>query len=204
MEGWREALNDIRIRLRLMFTRGRLTLVYPPEAGRMQTLQATGLSGETLDGMEHAEAYGLAASPLPGAEPFMGAVLGQRNQLVALVVSDPRTRPVALKEGEVVVWSAHGQTVWLREDGGISINVPGGDLNVVAPEANISVAGDATLTAGGRVDLTAPEVSVNGTLGVGTGDRQPVARIGDLVNVGSGSSAGLWPIVSGAQDMEAS
>lgn len=227
IEQLREALNDIRVRVRLMFTRGRLNIVYPPPAGKMQTLQVEGLAGEVNDRVEHAEEYGHASYPLEGAEPFMGAILGQRNQLVALVVSDPRTRPVGLKPGEVCVWSAYGQRIHLRDDGGITVEVPGGDLLVNAPEANVNIAGDANLTAGGAVNVDAaevnvsaagdasltaggtvtveaPEVSFDGQAGVGTGARQPVARIGDLVEVGAGSSAGLWPIVTGASDMEAS
>jgi phage gp45-like len=114
--------------------------------------------------------------------------LGQRNQLAALVINDPRGRPEGLEPGEVVVWSAHGQKILLRADGGITISAPG-KIDVAAPS----------------VKVTAENVSINSpAVGVGKGTRKRVARIGDRVRVGSGSSAGLWPIVEGAEHMEAS
>lgn len=50
-----------------------------------------------------------------------------------------------------------------------------------------------------RIEVEAPKVVVKSAdvhLGAEGGPR--VARIGDRVNVGSGSSAGLWPIVEGS------
>lgn len=55
-----------------------------------------------------------------------------------------------------------------------------------------------------RIEVTAPKVVVvsdDVQLGADGGPR--VARIGDLVDVASGSSAGQWPIVSGAAKVSA-
>ncbi|HEV7293096.1 MAG TPA: baseplate assembly protein [Devosia sp.] len=53
------------------------------------------------------------------------------------------------------------------------------------------------ITADAHVVVNAPKVSLGGEGG------KPVARIGDMVNVGSGSSSGLWPIVEGSSVVSA-
>ncbi|MEX2630035.1 MAG: phage baseplate assembly protein V [Tistlia sp.] len=56
-----------------------------------------------------------------------------------------------------------------------------------------------------RIEVEAPKVVVKSPdvhLGEDGGPR--VARVGDRVNVGSGSSAGLWPIVEGSENVRAS
>jgi len=135
-EQLRTSLNSIRVRMRLMFTRGTLTVVHVAPAGKMQTIQVTGLAGETSDNIEHAQNYGLSTSPMPGAEPFMNAILGQRGQLVAIAICDPRLEPTNRKPGEVDVWSVHGQIIKLRADGGMTINAPG---NIDMTGENITI-----------------------------------------------------------------
>ncbi|MAO55651.1 MAG: hypothetical protein CMM61_08135 [Rhodospirillaceae bacterium] len=118
-------LADIKLRLQLVFTRGTVRIVYTRKENELQKVQVTGLHGETSDQVDHAEPFGLASKPLDGAEAFLGAVLGQRGQLIALVISDPRSAPLGLKPGETVLWSPHGQTIWLHDDGSIAIDAPG-------------------------------------------------------------------------------
>jgi len=52
--------------------------------------------------------------------------------------------------------------------------------------------GALVITANVKVVVNAPQVELGGEGG------KPVARIGDKVRVGSGSSAGMWPIVEGS------
>ena len=56
------------------------------------------------------------------------------------------------------------------------------------------------INADGSLEITAPgTVLVNATnIALGGEGGRKVARIGDKVDVGSGSSAGLWPIVEGS------
>jgi phage baseplate assembly protein V len=50
-----------------------------------------------------------------------------------------------------------------------------------------------------RIEVTAPRVVINSpSISMGAGDPKPLARVGDLVRVGAGSSAGDWPIVTGS------
>lgn len=57
---------------------------------------------------------------------------------------------------------------------------------------SVLASGAVLLEAKGAVTITAPQVNLGGEGG------SPVARVGDLVEVGSGSSAGRWPIVTGS------
>lgn len=61
----------------------------------------------------------------------------------------------------------------------------------------VTESGAITIDAAGPVTVNAPVVNLGGEGG------KPVARIGDKVNVGSGSSAGLWPIVEGSSVVNA-
>jgi|TARA_A100001391_G_scaffold44812_4_gene26303 phage baseplate assembly protein gpV len=55
-----------------------------------------------------------------------------------------------------------------------------------------AVDGGLTVDASAPVTVNAPNVNLGGSGG------KPVARVGDIVEVGAGSSAGQWPIVSGS------
>lgn len=57
--------------------------------------------------------------------------------------------------------------------------------------------GSLTVDADGTVLVNAPKIELGGEGG------KKVARIGDLVEVGTGSSAGLWPIVEGSDVVSA-
>jgi len=53
------------------------------------------------------------------------------------------------------------------------------------------------IDANSKVVVNAPQVELGGEGG------KPVARVGDMVNVSTGSSAGLWPIVEGSSVVSA-
>lgn len=61
----------------------------------------------------------------------------------------------------------------------------------------IGKGGDVTIDAATNVLVNAPKIELGGEGG------KKVARLGDKVNVGSGSSAGLWPIVEGSDVVSA-
>jgi phage baseplate assembly protein V len=55
-----------------------------------------------------------------------------------------------------------------------------------------------------RIEVVAPKVVViSDDISLGGEGGAKVARVGDLVNVGSGSSAGQWPIVGGSDKVKA-
>ncbi|WEJ33866.1 baseplate assembly protein [Devosia sp. SD17-2] len=68
------------------------------------------------------------------------------------------------------------------DDAGVRIEIKDGVLHITAAQ---------------HVVVNAPKVSLGGEGG------KPVARIGDMVLVGAGSSAGPWPIVEGSSVVSA-
>jgi phage baseplate assembly protein gpV len=56
----------------------------------------------------------------------------------------------------------------------------------------IGAGGAVTIDAPGRVVVNSPNIELGGEGG------KPIARVGDLVEVASGSSAGKWPIIEGS------
>lgn len=67
-------------------------------------------------------------------------------------------------------------------------------------DAAVFAFGGVTITVqGDAVTISAPKVTVQSDdIRLGGDGGKPVARIGDMVSVGSGSSAGMWPIVEGS------
>lgn len=65
-----------------------------------------------------------------------------------------------------------------------------GDVRITIADGQATVKGPVVL-------VDSPDVRLGGEGG------KPVARLGDKVNVGSGSSAGLWPIVEGSATVTA-
>jgi len=186
MEWIKEQLADLSLRIRLLFTRGIVTVVYKVDADKIQRLQVKGLFGETSDKVEHFEPYGLACSPKPGAEAFLMSLLGQRSQLLAFVC-DPREQPTGRKSGEVILWSAFGQRIWLYDDGSMTLSAPA-SIKIEAPEVQVDTP---------KAVVNSPDISL------GSEGGPAVARIGDVVTVSAGSSAGDWPITSGSEKVTA-
>ena len=102
--------------------------------------------------------------------------------------------------GEVMTVISPGGEVGAR-----SIAMYGGyTTDTPAPSARGDAAmlafGGVTITVeGDRIQVDAPAVLVNAaSVDLGGEGGRPVARVGDMVAVSSGSSAGNWPIVSGS------
>lgn len=201
----KDTLENIKLRLKLLFTRAAITYVYEIEDGKMRKVQVRGLG--LNDEVEHAEPYGLAMYPLLGAEAFLSSVLGQRGHLVGSLIADPRFRPTGDKPGEVIVWSKYGQTIWLHDDGTLRVSSPN-KVEITAPEVTtnaplINVNGTDVNINATNVAISAQSASLdcNDIAFGGDEDARPVARVGDLVEVTTGSSAGTYEIISGSSKM---
>lgn len=111
-------------------------------AGKLRTLQIQLLGGDIREPVEHFEPYGFTSEPHAGAEAIGLALGGDRDQTLAVVVTDRRYRPANLKDGEVVVFDDLGRKVFLSRDG---IRVEGADSPVTV-KTTASVCVDAPLT----------------------------------------------------------
>lgn len=113
--GLSKLLAPLRRRLQHLVLRCVVRLV--DDSTTLQGLQITLLAGETADGIERFQQYGLSAHPHPGAEGVALAVGAKRTHTVVLAVDDRRYRLTGLAEGEVALYDDLGQQVHLTRTG---------------------------------------------------------------------------------------
>jgi len=132
----RHAIRPLANALRSIAGRAKVMRVEPAKAGRIQRVQVLGRAGAARGKVDHFEPYGLAAHPLPGAEAAMIANAGDDTDQYAYVIGDPRHHPLDLQPGEVVVYSAHGQILHLKQGGHTDILAPG---DITLRGANVTI-----------------------------------------------------------------
>lgn len=111
-------------------------------ANKLRTLQIQLLDGDIRQPIEHFEPYGFTSEAKTGAEALALSLGGDRDQTVAVVVTDRRFRPTGLKDGEVCVFDDLGRKVYLSREG---IKVEGVS-SPVSVKTIASVTVDAPLT----------------------------------------------------------
>ncbi len=85
-----------------------------------QALSVAMMLDEDEDGVENfAEPYGLANSLPAGTECIIVSVGGAADHQVVVGTADKANRPDDLEDGEVAVYSKHGQKIVLKTDGSI-------------------------------------------------------------------------------------
>lgn len=175
----RQAVAPLQRRVMLML--GRAVLAASDDAQAIQLLQVQALPGEDHAEVEAWQDYGLTTHPIPGAEILLGAIGGNRDHLVAIRVGDRRYRLTGLAQGEVALHDDQAQTIHLTRDGIVVSTAQAEGVTVIAP----------------KVTVLSDDINLGGPGG------EKVARVGDLVQVGAGSSAGSWPIVEGSERVRA-
>ncbi len=103
-ETFARAVKPLVERVKLAASRAKVLIVH--RTHKTQRLQVELLAGELKDFLEHFQPYGFTSAPLPGAEALVQFLGGNRGHGIATVVSDGRSRPRTLKEGEVAIYHA--------------------------------------------------------------------------------------------------
>lgn len=163
------------IRRRVMLMIGRAVILAARADGGRVLVDLGQLEGESARAAELAEPWGLTSVPLAGAEAVTLSVMGERGHRIALSLGDRRHRPRNLQPGETALFDDQGQRIGVRRN----------RVEIVALETLVIQAGE--------IEIAAASMTVNG---------KAVATVDDLVEVGAGSSAGRWPIVTGVGDDE--
>ena len=83
------------------------------------------------------------------------------------------------------------KSITYQDGSKISFNVSSGTLD-------LDLKGDVTIKVVGNANIEASQITLKGDTNLGDTGGQGVARIGDLVDISAGSSAGQWPIISGS------
>ncbi|PAL25469.1 phage baseplate assembly protein V [Sphingopyxis sp. GW247-27LB] len=185
MDAMRRALDPLHGRINMMI--GRAVVSGSDDEAKAQALQVELLSDEVQDGVERFQGYGFTSRPHPGAEALVVCVGGTRSHGVVVQVEDRRYRLKGMEEGEVAIFDDLGQVVHLKRDGILIEST----LKVTIDAPDVIVTADS-------VEVTADTVTVeSGDLRLGGAGGQPVARVGDDVDLGTGK------IISGSGQVTA-
>lgn len=114
------SLTDrIIARLEMMVAKAIIKAV--TDTDEIQLVKLSALADEVQDDVERIQTYGLSASPPVGSEAVVLFLNGNRDHGLVIACDSGEHRPKALKSGEVVLYSKHGQSVLLKEDGTLVI-----------------------------------------------------------------------------------
>ena len=83
----------------------------------LQLVDIDGQGDEKFQDVERVQPYGLTSVPEAGSETVVIHIGGLREHPVAIVIDSSEHRITGLKPGEVCLYSKHGQTILLNEDG---------------------------------------------------------------------------------------
>jgi phage baseplate assembly protein V len=108
----RRMVAPLRTQIANLVARAVVKLV--TDSVKMQVLQLEVLDGETRDGCERVQQYGLTSVPLEGAEAVVLFVGGRRDHPLVVAVDDRRHRKKDLQPGEVALYTDEGATVYLK------------------------------------------------------------------------------------------
>ena len=95
------------------------------------------------------------------------------------------------------------KSITYQDSSKISFNVLSGTLDLdLKGDVKIKVAGNANIE-GNNINITgSSNITLDGNVDLGGSGGQPIARIGDKVEITGGSSAGQWPIISGSSKVK--
>ena len=95
------------------------------------------------------------------------------------------------------------KSITYQDGSKISFNVSSGTFDLdLKGDVIIKVVGNANIE-GDNINITASSnITLDGNVDLGGSGGQPIARIGDKVEITGGSSAGQWPIISGSSKVK--
>jgi len=93
----------------------RVVLARAADDARMQRHQVRGLAGEVIEGAEYFQPYGFTSVPPAGSEAVALPVGGDRGHLIILAASDRGARKHNMRSGEVGLYTAAGDYIYLKD-----------------------------------------------------------------------------------------
>lgn len=151
-----KATAPLRTRLNMMTAR--IVVNAFSEQG-FQTVTATALAGEELDGIEHMQPGGMSHVALPGAEGLMVCIGGSREAPVALGIANRSGRPKDGQPGETLIYTvgpAGGTKIKCKASGEIEIT-PAAAVGTPL----VTIIGDANVTGEVKADSGGPGVTLS-------------------------------------------
>ncbi|HFU1359298.1 TPA: phage baseplate assembly protein V [Citrobacter farmeri] len=112
-------INTALNRIRKVF---RGVLVRVNSTGGVQTVQAKGLAGESLQDAELFQHYGFTSNPLKGTMAVVVPVNGKTSHSIIIATENATYRLKELKSGEVALYTDEGSSIILKRGRIIEVN----------------------------------------------------------------------------------
>ncbi|ECG1391452.1 TPA_asm: phage baseplate assembly protein V [Salmonella enterica subsp. houtenae serovar 45:g,z51:-] len=112
-------INTALNRIRKVF---RGVLVRVNSTGGVQTVQAKGLAGESLQDAELFQHYGFTSNPLKGTMAVVVPVNGKTSHSIIIATEHATYRLKKLKSGEVALYTDEGSSIILKRGRIIEVN----------------------------------------------------------------------------------
>lgn len=197
----------------------RLGKVLMMKAGNTQSAQVQTANNEIADNVKFIEAYGFTAKPKQNSECILLNIQGNPGNVVALVIGSRELRFKELNDGEVAMYDDSGNLLHFKNGGIIDLKAPA-TMNQTAQTINISgttavnvntqtaavtaktlnVEADTAAIKAKTATVDAGTTTVNGKVNL-AGGGQPVARLGDTVEVDPNTHKGT--ITAGSTEVTA-
>lgn len=139
---------------------GRAILTALDNTGGMQRLKLSVMKDETLSNIERIQEYGLDTYPAADTQVILVCQNGNREQALAICVSDRDARPTDLAEGEVCLYTT-------EDDGGDHrIHLKAGKIiDIKGTTLNITTTGNAVITCDTANITSSTAVNIDGGTG---------------------------------------
>jgi phage baseplate assembly protein V len=109
------AVDRLFLRILMTVCRGRITAVN--DAGGIQIVQVTFGSNEVIDNMMRTQEYGFTSVPNTGCHAVAVFIGGDRSNGAVIATNDLTARLKGLQPGDVAIYDARGQKVYLAAAG---------------------------------------------------------------------------------------
>lgn len=162
-------IGDLYWRIRRALGRGRGTV--QDDTGPVQLVQLRLSDLETFDGLPRVAEYGFQSTPPDGWDGVAVFFSGDRSSGVVVATNHQQFRVRNLKKGEVCISDNQGQTIYLKNGGGILMTDKAGSkiaLNgdgTATMTANVKIVGTLEVTENITADA---DVVINGIGGMKT------------------------------------
>ena len=190
----------------------RLGKVLMMKAGNTQSAQVQTANNEIADNVKFIEAYGFTAKPKQNSECILLNIQGNPGNVVALVIGSRELRFKELNDGEVAMYDDSGNLLHFKNGGIIdfkatdtltqtaqTINISGSQTVKIQTQTAVIEASTTNITAD-TANINASTTNITGKVNL-AGGRQPVARLGDTVEVDPNTHKGT--ITAGSTEVTA-
>lgn len=190
----------------------RLGKVLMMKAGNTQSAQVQTANNEIADNVKFIEAYGFTAKPKQNSECILLNIQGNPGNVVALVIGSRELRFKELNDGEVAMYDDSGNLLHFKNGGIIDLKAPA-TMNQTAQTINISgsqtvkiqtqtavIEASTTNITADTANINASTTNITGKVNL-AGGGQPVARLGDTVEVDPNTHKGT--ITAGSTEVTA-